>query len=297
MTFRRTVSGLSNFYLFVGADAVVFLEGGLSISRDDVDNEEYTSSSSDIRFWQTLFSIYRPEVNYQFRSVGSKETVKSIALDIKAGRIKNVVAAMDRDFDAINNRLIQSDNILYTRGYSWENDAWNSAAILEAFCTLSGACKNDVADESKVLNQLLSMFSTQLSRVVRIDAILSQYENSLFDREKPKRYVTIEKNGSPGLNAAQIKISLADARKKVTIPIFRKTNFKTDGYLDCFGHLFAEYAYRILAYLVEKMRKLPKIPKEYATGMVVEKFGQLLSMGFLPGVKQHYDIQFAGISP
>jgi hypothetical protein len=67
--------------------------------------------------------------------------------------------------------------------------------------------------------------------------------------------------------------------------------------VDCFGHLFAEYAYRLLAYLLEKKRNNPKLPKDYAASMIVEKFGQLLGANLLPGLKSHYDAEFSRVLP
>ena len=297
MSFRRTESGLTNLYLFFGVDAVVYLEGGSSICRDDVNHGLYTDSTQDIRFWQTIFNIYRPDKNYKFCSVGSKETVKSIAMDIVEGRVSNVIAAMDRDFDHINGRLIVANNIIYTFGYSWENDAWNKSALREAFCSLSGACSTRIDTEEEIINRCFHEIASKLRGAVRIDAVLSQYDNSFFDREKFMRYVDIKRNGMPVVNIEQIKNSLAESRNKVEGAIARKNHFTLSPLIDCFGHLFAEYVYRILAYLLEKIRKNPKLPKDYASSMVVEKFGQLLNNDLLSDIKQHYDSEFSRVMP
>lgn len=296
MTFRRTGSGLSNFYLFVDADVVVFVEGGLSITRLDVDNGKFTECSSDIRFWQQLFNIYKPDLKYQFRSIGSKETLKSIAKDIDGGEITRVIVAMDRDFDHINERIISSKNVIYTNGYSWENEAWNEKTILEAFCSLSGASMYNLGNEFETIRKMMDSFSKRVRAAVRIDAILSQYGSSLFDRKKPQRYVVIEKNSHPKVNVDQVKKSLSEARSRNGKPIIRKSDFCIDGLSDCFGHLLAEYTYRLLVYLLETVKKMPKVPKEYAAGMVVEKFGQALKSGVLPELKQYYDREFSRLT-
>lgn len=297
MTFRRTRSGLSNLYLFFSVDAIVFLEGGRSINREDVDSDKYTKSSSDIRYWQTLFGVYRPDKNYQFRSIGSKENVKSIACDIKAGAITNIIVAMDRDFDHINGRIILSNNVLYTKGYSWENDAWNKATMLKAYCTLSGVCKSNLENEIDTIKQAIGAFSSHMRDAIRIDAILSQYGSSVFDREKPGRYVLIENNEVPTINTDQVKNSLVEAKVRIGSQILRKSELRINVLSDCFGHLFAEYAYRVLVYLLKKIRNLQRIPKEYATGMVVEKFGKAIANGILPELKQHYDVEFSRVVP
>lgn len=297
MSFRRTESGLSNSYLFFGVDVVVYIEGGNSLRREEVDNGIYTASSSDIRFWQTLFEIYRPNKKCKFCSIGSKETVKSIAIDIMEKRVENVIVAMDRDFDHINGRLINTENVIYTLGYSWENDAWRRLPLTEAFCALSGSCKAQIPDEEEIIDNYFQECSSELRHAVRIDAVLSQHGNSFFNRDSYMRYVQIEKSGMPKIDREQIRKSLIDYRNKVSSPIIRKSQFLLSTLVDCFGHLFAEYAYRILVFLLEKVKKQPKIPKDYATSMVVEKFGQLLINGFLPDLKQHYDSEFVRIMP
>lgn len=130
-----------------------------------------------------------------------------------------------------------------------------------------------------------------------MDAVLSQHENSFYDRDSYMRYVKIERNGQPIVDRAQIKNTMLDVRQKIGKPIIRKTSFAISPLVDCFGHLFAEYAYRILVFLLEKVRSNPKIPKDYATSMIVEKFGQLLASGLLPDLKQHYDSEFSHIMP
>ena len=297
MSFRRTASGLSNLYLFFRVDAVVYLEGGRSLCRDDVDNGIYTDATHDIRFWQTVFGIYRPGKLFKFCSIGSKETVNSIAQDIVDGAIANVIVAMDRDFDHINDKLLISDNVIYTHGYSWENDAWNETSLREAFCALSGACKTKIQIESDIIGKYYKECAFYLKGSIRMDAVLSQHGYSFFDRDSYMRYVKIECNGQPMVHREHIKNSMFNVRQKIGKPIVRKAPFLTSPLVDCFGHLFAEYAYRILVFLLEKIRNNPKIPKDYATSMIVEKFGQLLANGLLPDLNQHYDSEFSHVMP
>jgi hypothetical protein len=97
MSFRRTVSGLSNQYLFFGVDAVVFVEGGRGFSKEEVNLGNFDTSSIDIKFWRGVFRYYYPNKKFQFRATGSKTTLRSIAMDIASGNLKNVYVAMDRD--------------------------------------------------------------------------------------------------------------------------------------------------------------------------------------------------------
>lgn len=295
MTFTRTNLGLSNLYLFFKVDAVVFVEGGQSISRDDVEKGNYTSSSSDIRFWQALFNIYRPKETYQFRAIGSKENVKSIANKINNGELTHVIATMDRDLDHINNRIIVSKNVIYTYGYSWENDCWCLNTILLAYCSLSGCCKNQLKEQRLFLEKSLKDFSESLRRMVYIDMILSQHNSSLFDRDKHLRYISEDTNGCPKINITELKKSIGIVRNNHPRPITKKTNFNLDVINDCFGHLFADFSYKLLTYLLRLNRNLPKIPKEYATGAVVQEFIQLFKKIEPNNLRAHYDSAFLNI--
>lgn len=297
MTFRRTTSGLNNSYLFYGVDAVVYLEGGDSLRKKEVENGIFSASTDDIRYWQSLFGLFRPNTNYQFCSVGSKETVKSIAEDIVEGRIQNVIVAMDRDFDHINNRVLVHQNIIYTFGYSWENDAWAPDVVLEAYCLMSGSCKTGIQAERELIEQYFKECSLNLRGAVRIDAVLSQVESSLFRRDSYMRYVNISRSGYPCVNRQEIKNSLTLARDNMGKPIISNSKFQVSPHIDCFGHLYAEFAYRILKYLLEKVKNLPKVPKKYAISMVVEKFVQSLRDGYLPELRDHYEVEFARVVP
>lgn len=66
--------------------------------------------------------------------------------------------------------------------------------------------------------------------------------------------------------------------------------------MDNFKKSLVLYA-TISKYLLEREKHRPKVPKNYAISMVVEKFVQLLGNGYLPELRNHYDAQFARVAP
>jgi hypothetical protein len=295
MTFRRTALGLSNLHLFIDAEAVVFLEGGVSISREDVENGEYSTGSDDIRYWKALFKLYLPSRKLQFRSVGSKQTVKSIALDIKNGDTKNVIAVMDRDFDHLTS-MIEGDNILYTYGYAWENDCWSVRTISESVISLAGLCPSKLVDIEDEVNDFFCYFRRKMKQAVKADSLMIQNSQSFFNREQPARYIQTQADGKPEINTYQIMQSFLNAREKVGRPIFRTTELAIDPIYDCFGHLLAYFSYRVVSYFLRSVYKLPVVAKEYATAVIIEKFVVELSNGSFPDLKEHYDCTFSRIT-
>ena len=50
MIIRRTVPGETNKRLFLGVDAVVYVEGGKSLTRDEVEQGQFDIAAMDIQF-------------------------------------------------------------------------------------------------------------------------------------------------------------------------------------------------------------------------------------------------------
>src|SRR5665213_77182 len=135
MSFQHSPAGLSNLHIFSRVDAIVFVEGGESRSIADVRSGKFDSISSDVAFWQRCFSELGPPIKLQFRAVGAKPTLLDLAREVAQG-VTGVYVAMDRDFDHLMGQAIRAPGVLYTFGYSWENDVWTEMVIEEVFYTL-----------------------------------------------------------------------------------------------------------------------------------------------------------------
>lgn len=295
MSFRRTSHGLSNLHLFLGASVVVILEGGESISVEEANSGGFSSASEDIKYWQVLFQHYFPEQDIEYRSVGSKQVVSSIARDIEQGNISKVVAVMDRDFDDLTNNKIESGNVLYTYGYAWENDCCSATTVTESVMVLAGMCptqKNRINTEA--LN-LFKDFEKAIKQAVKADSLMIQNSQSFFDRDKYARYIEIENNGMPKANIDQLKKSFCDAKNKVERPVYRKAGLAKGTLYDCFGHLLAYYSYRVLCFLLKSNGDLPNIPKFYAFSIIITQFKDAFKSNDFPDLRNYYDSSFGRV--
>ena len=125
MSFTRTSSGLSNLHLFYDSDLIVYTEGGTqTFTLEDIQKGSYSRNSVDIKFWKHVFEINGFEKKVSFRAIGSKTASKSICEKIISGEIHNIIVAKDRDLDEYVDSMFNSPFILYTKGYSWENDVF-----------------------------------------------------------------------------------------------------------------------------------------------------------------------------
>ncbi|CAH1198115.1 conserved hypothetical protein [Candidatus Nitrotoga sp. BS] len=125
MSFMRTNSGISNLHLFYNADLTVYTEGGInSYSISEVELGKYNKSSVDIKFWSGVFKAHNLSKKVHFRAVGSKTSAQVIIDKVLSGEIRNTVVACDRDLDHYLGLMKVSPYVIYTKGYSWENDVF-----------------------------------------------------------------------------------------------------------------------------------------------------------------------------
>ena len=85
---------------------------------------------------------------------------------------------MDRDQDWITRTQLSDPNIIYTRGYSWENDVWTEEAVFEAFHRIYTGHEHLNQARSELLDRKRHL-EVRLRWHVRADCLRS------FGRETP----------------------------------------------------------------------------------------------------------------
>jgi hypothetical protein len=294
MRFRRTPKGLSNQHLFYDVDAVVFVEGGTeSYSKEEVYEGHFTSSAIDIQFWRGIFRSFFPMRTFQFKAIGSKVTLDSIAEDVVNGTVKNVFVAMDRDHDTFNKKTKTCKGIVYTYGYSWENDVWDNNVVEDVFRSVCVVC--DISQLGHVrleIDKLMADFSKKISGGVCADVTLSVKGKSFFPRDKPESCIRIARNGRPSVNIAVLQRLFRE--KQIDDRGIKRISKQVNTLRDCYGHLLSTFCYRTVLYLIGKWGKLPKIAKHYVSCLAIDKF--LVKFPSAPCAEVHsfYERQFRG---
>jgi hypothetical protein len=131
-SFNRTNSGVSNSAKFHRTEFIVYSEGGSeTFSIDKVINEDcYNKYAYDVSFWGGIFHKYNFNSNFIIKPLGSKDATKYFCEKIEKNEISNIIVVRDRDFDEVyNKKVYDSPYIIYTKGYSWENDVFNEPLI------------------------------------------------------------------------------------------------------------------------------------------------------------------------
>ncbi|MDF3079166.1 MAG: hypothetical protein K0S09_3055 [Sphingobacteriaceae bacterium] len=268
-SFRRTNSGLNNQHLFYDVDLIVFLEGGkTSYNKTQVYAGNYSKETEDIIFWKNIFSKFKSGKKIKFKSVGSKTTIKEIAVDIIDGKITTVMVAMDNEFDEILNQRINHPNVYYTYGYSWENDVWNQNVIKSVIEELT-AIKIDNSD----IEANMTEFVSKIKLAVYSDAYLSKYNSSFFPRQTGYMFcVECNPIDLPSIKDAEIEKKIVEkgiTKRKATL---FGNRYSIDTLKFCFGHFLSDYSCQLITHYIKKRHSLSNIPRDIIYRMGIKKY-------------------------
>lgn len=270
-TFKRTNKGISNQHLFYGVDLVVYLEGGpKAYNKEQVYNDFFHEETDDIIFWGNLFNRFKTATKVKFKSIGSKTTIKEIAVDIIAGKINSVMVAMDNEFDEILAQRIENDNVLYTHGYSWENDVWSHEVIRAVIQELSA-----INIEPDDIKQNFENFISKIKIGVLADGYLFSKGNSFFPRQKGHLFcVNCEPDDLPEAKKDTLNSLLAKKGLKTSTlySYGRRKNINIKRH--CYGHLLADYCCQVVIHYLKNRLGLPSLNKTIIYRMGLNRFFQ-----------------------
>ncbi|MEW4951463.1 DUF4435 domain-containing protein [Pseudomonas asiatica] len=280
MTFTRTVSGRTNLPAFLGVNVIVYTEGG-EFNKD----KNQSDCSIDAVFWKGFFARFLPELTYEIRPLGSKANLLPYAQDVAASKVFNTIVAMDRDHDHHRHCLIEHPCVLYTYGYSWENDAWRAEAIISK---LERVSVRGVAPEvAEQIRTKCRNFFVDFNRLIFVDVLCSLKRVQGIHRERFWGYVDVR-----DVNRFRIK---KESFKKLisTIKSGRVEKFKFSGHervvaeRDCYGKLWAKFLYGIFCECFREITGQKNLNREMADVLVAEHF-QYTDLDRDPDLKIYY---------
>lgn len=282
MIVTRTPGGISNEHLFYNAEAVVYVEGGdASAPRP--------TESLDLLFWRGLFEVFLAGRRFYFKPRGGKPTLLQIADEIENGTVTAAIVCLDRDHDHVTG-LRKTTGILYTRGYSWENDVWLAGTIEEEFYTLCGVDRHSTRVRAHIDDSLRD-FAGRARWAVRADVLAAVCGRTVIPRDN-FRCVTPPGRGWPKVDRAFLKSCVSRTRSEVAGTAMRlPSHIQVDTLRDVYGHLLAFYCRRILAQLLKTHCK-ESIRNEHASAIAIK----LAREGMPPGIRKYYEQQFARLA-
>ncbi|WP_293946052.1 MULTISPECIES: hypothetical protein [unclassified Sphingobacterium] len=243
--FLRSNSGLRNLNKFYRSKAICYVEGGeKSYSLDEILVEDkYTEESRDIIFWKNIFSKYSALKEVKFKSVGSKTVLLKLSSKILDQTLSNTIICMDSEYDEVNNKRLIHPNIIYSHGYSIENDIFNIDNICYIVCLNLGQNLKEVAELRGVYNY----FEKTIRKYIDYDHYFFEKGETIFKRDNPNSHINIRKDEYPFLDEdtfnvknGSIIVEEKDLIKNLSISKF------------CYGHLLEHYFSQVIRVCLAK---------------------------------------------
>jgi hypothetical protein len=279
----RTLAGISNEHLFHHSEAVVYVEGGES-SRTAI-----PTASADVLFWRGLFDRFAVGHRFHFKPRCGKQTLLTLVDRMEDGTITAVIVCMDRDHDHIRG-LRATSRVLYSYGYSWENDIWSVDVVEEAFYTLCGVDRNSVAVRASV-SDALAQFARWMRWPVYADVLAALRADSVIPRGNLKCVVPPGR-GWPSIDGAFLFDCVKKARIRASGVVLKLPASVTVAvWRDACGHVLSYFCYRMLADLL-KTHSGQNITRQFADAIAIKLGWELMQ----PDVLQHHKAQFARLN-
>ncbi|MDR7377197.1 hypothetical protein J2X19_001876 [Rhodoferax ferrireducens] len=202
MSFTRSQSGIRNTSLFFGVDRTVYVEG----------------TGVDQRFWQSVFSVfYKGPLSFHFKSIGPRSAVMSYVEKIAKSEAANTIAIMDSDYEGLKFSKFDIPNIIYTFGYSFENDLFSIKQAIK----ISSQLSNGVG--IKKFRSIVRSLNTALNELPQLAVLdfCAQFNDNYFLEKNGNTCKLDIKNNAHGVIC---KKSIASARANA---IARKVLFSS----------------------------------------------------------------------
>lgn len=249
MTFERTRSGLSNKAAFLGVDFICYVEGGGGVSE----------FSEDVGFWKSLFSVERPDLKVHFSARGGKPELEARARDIVAKNIQHSLVALDADYDHLLGEKISDSRVLYTWGYSWENDIATPEMIQLLYAHFIGANVVPASERTALSDEVAEVFRALLWPM-RADFCALLAKTSVLPRQSAGRiFFPCPQTGAPKVNRSEVLRICREANSKRLVRGVIGSRSANWVPRDCPGKIWIFFAAKIISFVSKKHGRGGKI--------------------------------------
>lgn len=283
MTLRRTASGLASVHLFHGVDVIVYCEGGESLPLQKVVEGGGDDATLDVYFWREVRKCSSSQRKFHFKSIGSKSVLLSIAEDVDKNGYQSVRVAMDSDHDGHLGRKLEFTCVLYTYGYSWENDVLHPAIIERLFWRFQNECEASRKCFDS-LNEAIDKFEKDICLYCEYDIALVAKGKALWPRDKPLSVIAF--GNLPSLSIGKVTELLANMGYKRGPR--RPVKLGGAGLRFAYGHLVASYVYQLFKHCIKRVHPRFSVDRDTFLRVAIGEFGEAVRAGELGGVGEYF---------
>lgn len=257
--FNRSLHGQSNQSAFSNVDLTAYTEGGKkSYTIIQIENGQFSSTSVDIDFWKTILKIHGCNKKIHFKAIGSKTSGDEITKRIVSGQINNTLIFKDKDLDHYLKKYISHPKIIYTKGYSWENDVFTKNNIINL---INDYIFHDIPIETntKIENSFHSLEKIG-SKLIRLEIIFRQHGIRFLTNVSGEAII---KNGEIDMGFLIHKIKSISINPNIQRPFkYVKIKCSFDFYQDCYGKIFESISYHLTANILKELADIKSFSKD-----------------------------------
>lgn len=266
--FLRTNLGLSNEPLFRDADYIVYVEGKPSADRDA---DALTRTPPDEMFWGEVFAAFAPTTKLRLKGLGNKLALMEVAQRVQQGQVDGCIVCMDADYDRQNGDLLEHPRILYTFGYSWENDVFSSEGIKEALRIVSTADVTDMALASD-LNAALNRLCRVGNWVGRVDIRCQKAGRPLQDKKRLGELLKLHRGAPPEFCRSSIVRKVQVVKSTMRLPVMGRREY--DFFREYHGKIILFCSFHILGWLSLKYGRVGSIGTDVFENILLRTFSE-----------------------
>lgn len=215
---------------FLNKDIVVFIEGNAD-----------SKMSIDIAFWQTIFKTFCPK-KAEIIQRGGKTHLLHI-LQESEGKNKNVFVAIDRDLEDIHKKIGKFSNLIYTYGYSYENDLYSLNLIFDILTIYAFLPRERHNNIKKNLKKEINTFLQEIAGYMCAFSKGQEIGCSVLPNEKQSHKFDRLFGKDESLNHKEIQKCIAKLPEKCCCSGTHKL-FKNKRY--CNGHLLETFFRKLI---------------------------------------------------
>lgn len=151
MSFMRTSGGINAQRKFHRVDLTFHIEGKNIKTTPGFK----VTDLCDYKYYKALLEHFLPNRKIKIQVLGCCSDVLEYNNIIVRDNLENNLAIVDRDFNGIIKSRLNDKGVIYTHGYSWENDFWSENICCHIIAMLTAGSVESVKKFSKSINRCM----------------------------------------------------------------------------------------------------------------------------------------------
>jgi hypothetical protein len=232
----------------------------------------------------------------KIKPIGCKKHVRNIARNIVARDLSKTLAALDRDYDNSSNQIIEDHRVIYTHGYSIENDMLTRESLLyiSEVITRQSPPNNNIV---QYIDNAIQSYNDIFRPIAKLDFGYFSSGHALLDRDNPgKAVVSVTKSANPPfLNKPSITKSIHKLKSSGHLRNRQSNLIWTGIERDLIGKIWKYLSYHFMQNCLKQVAQCPLFSKDHYFDLAMSSWRTLSQRHPNDPTVQHYRVSFEAI--